>query len=234
MCDGIGKVVLAMILSTTTVYAETPTAAGYLAKEHYTEGQKRYNLGEYQVALEEFKAAYLIKTDPAFLFNVAQCQRQLRDYAGAEKSYRAFLREASVDSEQRESVKKLVTDMTTAQADERARRPPTGTKPPAEDGMQRVFAIVPPTAPKPWHTRPLAIAGFVLMPLGLVLAGGGGSLLGKSSSLSSDAMTAMFLGDRQRLQADADSYRAGGYTMVGIGVAVALTGVVLTAVGSKR
>lgn len=55
-------------------------------------GTKRYNLGDYQAALEAFKAACLAKPDPVFLFNIAQCHRQLADYGAAEKSYRAFLR----------------------------------------------------------------------------------------------------------------------------------------------
>ena len=84
-------------------------------KHHYAEGLKRYNLGEYAKALDEFKAAYLGKPDPAFLFNIGQCQRQLAQFEDAARSYRAFLREgADLTKAQRDQVQRLIADMDTA------------------------------------------------------------------------------------------------------------------------
>lgn len=103
------------------------------AKTHYTEGLKRYNLGEFSKALDEFKTAYLAKPDPAFLFNIAQCQRQLGQFDDAARSYKAFLRESpDVPQAQREQVQKLITDMETAAKEAAAHRalPPTETRPP--------------------------------------------------------------------------------------------------------
>lgn len=64
-----------------------------IARKAFEEGTRRYNLGEYDAALESFKNAYLHVEDPAFLFNIAQCHRALGQKEEALKLYRSFLRE---------------------------------------------------------------------------------------------------------------------------------------------
>ncbi len=90
------------------------------AKVLYLEGMKRYNVGDYAEALKYFKDGYLAKSDPAFLFNMGQCQRQLGDVAAAARSYRAYLRERP-DAPNRADVQHFI---------ELAEHPPTGTEPP--------------------------------------------------------------------------------------------------------
>jgi tetratricopeptide (TPR) repeat protein len=103
------------------------------ARHLYDQGLTDYNLSHYDEALASFEKAYRIKHDPAFLFNIGQCQRQLHRYEDAERSYRAFLRESpNTPKAGREQVQKLVADMEKAVADERAKQPPTGTEPPSE------------------------------------------------------------------------------------------------------
>lgn len=58
--------------------AEAPASA----KDLYTGGRVSYNLGHYDDALKQFEAAYRIKQDPAFLFNIAQCMRNLNRFEG--------------------------------------------------------------------------------------------------------------------------------------------------------
>ena len=109
-------------------------------KHHYAEGLKRYNLGEYAKALDEFKAAYLGKPDPAFLFNIGQCQRQLAQFEDAARSYRAFLREgADLTKAQRDQVQRLIADMDTAakEAAEHRALQPMATQPPKVDNPPR-------------------------------------------------------------------------------------------------
>jgi tetratricopeptide (TPR) repeat protein len=101
------------------------------ARAHYQEGTKHYNLADYAKALDEFKSAYLAKPDAAFLFNIAQCQRQLGQYDAAEKSYRAFLREKTdLPPKTRDQVKALIAEMENAVREGMAKQPPTGTMPP--------------------------------------------------------------------------------------------------------
>jgi len=47
------------------------------ARAHYETATRLYDVGEYEKALAEFKAAYVAKDDPAFLFNIGQCYREL-------------------------------------------------------------------------------------------------------------------------------------------------------------
>jgi tetratricopeptide (TPR) repeat protein len=81
-----------LALATSLVWAgEDPKQE---AKARYTTGQSHYNLNEFQDALREFKEAYRLYPDPAFLFNAAQCERQLGHSEEAIQFYRSYLRNA--------------------------------------------------------------------------------------------------------------------------------------------
>jgi tetratricopeptide (TPR) repeat protein len=62
------------------------------AKEHYQRGTSLYDLGHYPEAIKEFEAAYELKNDPAFLYNLAQSYRQAGDAEQALHFYRTYLR----------------------------------------------------------------------------------------------------------------------------------------------
>lgn len=97
------------------------------AKRHYEAGAKAYNLQRFADALTEFRAAYEERADPAFLFNIAQAQRQLGEYEAAARSYRAYLHEQP-EAPNRDDVAKLIADMDDAA---RKQRPAAATTPPA-------------------------------------------------------------------------------------------------------
>jgi tetratricopeptide (TPR) repeat protein len=61
------------------------------ATASFERGTRLYQVGEYAKALEEFKAGYLEEADPSFLYNVAQCYRQLGNPKEALATYRRFL-----------------------------------------------------------------------------------------------------------------------------------------------
>ncbi len=109
-----------------------PVAEKEKAKHAYEEATKSYNLGEYQAALEHFKAAYRAYQEPSFLFNMAQCYRQLGQKADAVRSYRAFLRNAKGDQSEAEQ---LVASLERALAEELAakQRPPSGVIAPGSE-----------------------------------------------------------------------------------------------------
>lgn len=77
------------------------------AKARYMSGQNHYNLNEFSEALQDFKEAYRLHPDPAFLFNIAQCERQLGDFDEAIKFYRSYLRNKPDASNAREVQKKI-------------------------------------------------------------------------------------------------------------------------------
>lgn len=60
----------------------------------FTEAEKFYAVQEWQRALDLYKESYLLSVEPALLYNIGQCQRQLKKYEEALKSYRAFIRGA--------------------------------------------------------------------------------------------------------------------------------------------
>lgn len=103
------------------------------ARRHFEAGAKAYNLQRFDDALHEFQAAYEEHADPAFLFNIAQSQRQLRQYDAAVRSYRAYLHEQP-NAHNRAEVTQLITEMDealraqhTAAAEPPSASPPTVT-----------------------------------------------------------------------------------------------------------
>jgi tetratricopeptide (TPR) repeat protein len=96
----------------------------------YDSGMTHYNLGEYKDALADFKEAYRLRHDPAFLFNIGQAHRQLGEPEDAAREYRAYLREAP-DTPNRKEVEKFINDADSAVAARHAAQPPTGVVQPA-------------------------------------------------------------------------------------------------------
>jgi tetratricopeptide (TPR) repeat protein len=80
------------------------------ARQQFRLGSQHYHLGEYQQALEAFKEAYRKVEDPIFLYNIAQCQRQLDQKRDALRSYRAYLN-TSADPPNREQVQQLIRQL---------------------------------------------------------------------------------------------------------------------------
>ena len=99
---------LSVALATPTLAAEGDKAA---AKAHYESATRLYDIKEFAKALDEYKAAYLSKPDPAFLFNVGQCYRKLGKRAQALEFYREFLKKAQPDDPNRSNVEARVREM---------------------------------------------------------------------------------------------------------------------------
>ena len=134
----VGFLIACLLLSRIALAA--PAADSAEAQRHYTQGTKLYNLSMWKAALEAFQQAYLAKPDPALLFNIGQCQRQLGDSQGAANSYRAFLRESrNLSVAQRDQVQTILEQMEAAIRATRVNQPSTGSAPPAP----------PPTEPAP-------------------------------------------------------------------------------------
>ena len=113
------------------------------ARAAFSEGTRHYDLGEYAEALQSFKRAYWNYEEPAFLFNIAQCQRQLGKKAEAVKFYRTYLNKIP-NAPNRDAVEHIIAELDAAIALENAtaQHPPQGTLPP--DGPPPVAA--PPVA----------------------------------------------------------------------------------------
>lgn len=87
------------------------------AKAIYAEASQHFNLGEFAMALEQYKLAYRIKPLAAFQFNIAQCERKLGRYKEAIAEYQSYL--AGVpDADNRATVEQLITESKAALADQ--------------------------------------------------------------------------------------------------------------------
>ena len=87
------------------------------AKRHFEKAETAYKMGDFQVALRKYEAAYKAWTNPAFLFNMAQAHRQ--QYALDKKPshlhraltlYKTYLREAP-KPQNKETVKRIINEL---------------------------------------------------------------------------------------------------------------------------
>src|ERR1700748_3457297 len=63
-----------------------------VARDHYREGTKLFDIGHYLEAAREYEKAYEAKEDPALLFNIGQAYRGAGDYTDAIRAFRSFVR----------------------------------------------------------------------------------------------------------------------------------------------
>jgi tetratricopeptide (TPR) repeat protein len=120
------------------------------ARAAFDLGNQHYTLGEYKEALDSFKAAYRNFADPSFLFNIAQCHRQLEQNGDAIRAYKMYLLNTPPDSPNRDDVKELIAKLEKTLSEERAAKsapPPNIQRPPVE-------LSAPSSAPTPGLSSP--------------------------------------------------------------------------------
>ena len=118
---------LALLLPATPVTAAPPSPEEKTrAREHYQKGLTHYDIKEYNDALAEFKNAYRVVQDPAFLFNIAQCYRKLGQDVEALDYYRNYLRRFPT-APNRGEVERRIQEIERELA---AKAPATGMPPP--------------------------------------------------------------------------------------------------------
>jgi tetratricopeptide (TPR) repeat protein len=79
-------------------------------RKHYKDGTTHYDLAEYSKAAAEFKEAYRLSNDPAYLFNIAQAYRMAKNCDEALLFYQRFLT-ISPDAENKERLEKRIAEM---------------------------------------------------------------------------------------------------------------------------
>ena len=114
------------------------------ALKQFQRGNQHYKLGEYKEALAIFKEAFRSYEDPAFLFNIAQCERLLAHDEDAIREYKMYLAE-SPDAPNRDEVRTLIAGLQKRLDDERART------------LEERRAATPPPPPSPTLSTPPAI-----------------------------------------------------------------------------
>ncbi|HXU83741.1 MAG TPA: hypothetical protein VN914_20245, partial [Polyangia bacterium] len=79
------------------------------ARAHFDKAEKAFNLGHFEAALTSYQAAYEALPLPAFLFNIAQCHRNLRNREQAVFFYQRYLSLAP-DAPNRPVVEELIAE----------------------------------------------------------------------------------------------------------------------------
>jgi|SRR5689334_18886251 len=153
------------------------------ARAAFRLGSQHYALGEYKEALVAFKEAFRNYEDPSFLFNIAQCHRQLDQRAEAIREYRMYLVHAP-DAVNRDEVHQLITRLEHELSEERATKaaPPPGVQPPGvATAKSEPAPVVAPTPPPsltltavapPHHETPTYKKWWVWTLVGVAVAGG--------------------------------------------------------------
>ena len=110
------------------------------AKAHFEAATRLYDVHEYAKAVDEYKAAYLAKPDPAFLFNVGQCYRKLGKLDKALEFYQEYLKKAPPDDPNRANVEARIRNTDTGDVfdGEAPQKTTTQLVPPAPPGATRV------------------------------------------------------------------------------------------------
>ncbi len=101
-------VLFVTLLAARVAHAEDPSTKS--AKRHFDRGQKLFNLGKFDEALDEYQQAYEAKSIPAILFNIGQCYRNLGDYASAIFSFKKYLK-LEPDADNRDQVEEYIAEL---------------------------------------------------------------------------------------------------------------------------
>src|SRR4051812_43458570 len=180
-----------MSLLIALLLAASPTDNTAQAREHFKAAQLHYSLGEFEQAVKEFREAYRLRQEPAILFNIAQCHRQMRQWKDAYFNYRQYLNQKK-DAPNREEAESLAEQMRLKMDEEEEQRTrvernpasalnPEHTMPAA--ALPATEAPLFPQQPSSSGSKSLHIAGYAAMGAGVVA--GGMALLFHSSAQSS-------------------------------------------------
>jgi len=97
--------------------AAPPAAENTAAKAAFTEGERNFQLGKFDAAIEAYERAFGLDPQPAFLFNIAlshrrqyEIDRQIDHLARARELYRNYLR-LEPQATNRAGVEKLISDL---------------------------------------------------------------------------------------------------------------------------
>jgi hypothetical protein len=147
---GVASAVTVMVVCIGVARADDAPASASVAKQHYEEGTKALNLGEFKRAITEYKAGYNAKPDPVFLYNMGQAARLDGDLVQAAFYYRSYLTNAPHAANRRE-VESRIASLDAQISRQRAvtEAPPNGAAPPPSFGKTE-----PPSQPLLTTTEP--------------------------------------------------------------------------------
>jgi tetratricopeptide (TPR) repeat protein len=103
--------------TTLLAFALLATAAPALAQEgcdarcHFQRGQSAYETGDYETAVNEWRAAYDMDSRPALQYNLAQAYERLGRYDEAVRSYEVYISAAPADDQRAQNARARVASL---------------------------------------------------------------------------------------------------------------------------
>jgi tetratricopeptide (TPR) repeat protein len=187
-----------------------------------------YNLQNFPEALMFFKQSYQNHQDPALLFNIGQCQRQLGQYEAAARSYRAFISQ-SPSAPNRDQARQFAEQMDDAAKRTRAAQEAPPTTPLSSAAWPAVGESQPatveqrhaPTTRRPWYKNG---AGWGVAAGGALAMFAGGALLGVAAGEGQQASSATAQSGFDLHHGNDLTYQRWGWPLLGIGGAAVMTG----------
>jgi tetratricopeptide (TPR) repeat protein len=228
----------------SVAHADKRASKDAQARDLYKRGMTHYELGDYDTAIDEFKAAYELTHAPGLLFNLAQVQRMKKDWDQALHSYKMYLR-LEPNAPNKGDVEALINDCQKAfdEAEKAKLAPPSVTPPPVATPQPPPVlppvVLTPPPPPPPRHWKAKVWAGGASLVAGVGLLGGAIAMHLNANSdadaLVRDSMigTNAWDGTRQAIYADGQSSTNAAIALDVVGAALVATGVVLTVLGVR-
>jgi tetratricopeptide (TPR) repeat protein len=223
------------------------TAEERAAREHYDKGIRKYDLGEFDEAIAEFKQAYSIVPTPGLLFNIAQAFRLKKDYEQALYFYRRYLRVAP-SPPNRKDVEARIAEIERLRSEKERppHQPPRDAIPPDDAGAAGTSptagampAAAPPDRVARRSGRVLKWSGLVTAATG-VAAVGAGVYFGLQARSASDDLAALaaqhgaWSDHYQKILSDGQSEALRANVLFAAGGALVVAGGVLYYLGWRR
>src|SRR3954447_17257338 len=152
------RATLVLAFMVMVVAAPRPAAAANADKEAralFQRAEMSFNLGKFPEALNDYQAAYQAKPLSGFLFNIAQCYRNMGNYERARFFYRRYLA-LEPHTSNRRLVDDLIAEMTRLMEKQPAEQ--------AAPAATTASTTTAPPPPAPNDDKPAALALAVATP----------------------------------------------------------------------
>jgi tetratricopeptide (TPR) repeat protein len=214
---------------------EPASIAEAQARSHFDRGQRHYNVGDFDRAIDEFKRAYEISPAPGLLFNIAQAYRAKKDRDNALYFYTTYLRE-DPQAPERAYVEARMSELRGSEpsvTEPPAPSPPAPVRPPAAI----VTRVPPPARDDPGHG--LKMAGLITAAGGAVLIGTAAVFAVRAGSASDEVSQAFAMHQAwsphlAEVYADGQNQETAAWIAGAVGAAALATGGVLYYLGARE
>ncbi|HVR02049.1 MAG TPA: tetratricopeptide repeat protein, partial [Polyangia bacterium] len=152
----LGVLLAFVLLAASATVRAAPLDDEKQARAHYDRAEKSFDLGKFGDALADYQSAYEAKPLPGFLFNIAQCYRNMGKFERARFFFRRYLA-LEPHAPNRFRVEELIAEMS-KQLEAQAAAPAPAVEPKPVEAPPLVTPLAPAPAAAPPPPPPAAVA----------------------------------------------------------------------------